>query len=218
MPDNVAITAGTGTSIATDLIGSDHYQRVKVAWGADGTAADASTTNPLPVTGAFTLTGEDHIGEVGGRSGIIQPVITNTTATAYAAGDVFGGKITLTNALRKVGGTGVLQSISIVDLDNVKSPFTILIYASDPVSGTYTNDAAYTSNTTDAARVLGKVKVAAADYDTLGGDAFAMVPFTPFVVWGNATANLYAVIIIPSGSPTFPTTQAVKFTFGFLQD
>jgi|688.fasta_scaffold1812438_1 hypothetical protein len=49
MPDNVAITAGSGTVIATDDIGGVNYQRVKPAWGADGTAVDVSTAAPLPV-------------------------------------------------------------------------------------------------------------------------------------------------------------------------
>lgn len=49
MADNVAITAGSGTNIATDDIGSVHYQRVKVTHGADGTANDASASTPLPV-------------------------------------------------------------------------------------------------------------------------------------------------------------------------
>lgn len=49
MVDNVAITAGSGTSIAADDISSVFYQRVKVAWGVDGSAVDASATNPFPV-------------------------------------------------------------------------------------------------------------------------------------------------------------------------
>jgi hypothetical protein len=40
MADNVAITAGTGTSIAADDIGSVFYQRVKGQLGADGSATD----------------------------------------------------------------------------------------------------------------------------------------------------------------------------------
>jgi hypothetical protein len=48
--DNVAITAGAGTNIATDDIGGVQYQRVKIAYGTDGSATDASATNPLPVT------------------------------------------------------------------------------------------------------------------------------------------------------------------------
>lgn len=49
MPDNVAITAGAGTSIATDDIGGVNYQRVKPAWGVDGVAVDVSESAPLPV-------------------------------------------------------------------------------------------------------------------------------------------------------------------------
>lgn len=46
--DNVAITAGSGTSIATDDIGGVQHQRVKVEFGADGSATDVSAAAPLP--------------------------------------------------------------------------------------------------------------------------------------------------------------------------
>lgn len=49
MPDNVPITAGSGTNVATDDIGGVHYQRVKPAWGVDGVAVDVSAAAPLPV-------------------------------------------------------------------------------------------------------------------------------------------------------------------------
>lgn len=48
--DNVAITAGAGTSIATDDISGVQWQRVKIGFGTDGSAVDASGANPLPVT------------------------------------------------------------------------------------------------------------------------------------------------------------------------
>jgi len=49
MADDVPITAGSGTNIATDEIGGRHYQRVKLATGDDGTANDASDANPVPI-------------------------------------------------------------------------------------------------------------------------------------------------------------------------
>jgi hypothetical protein len=52
MADNVAITAGSGTTVASDDIGGVQYQRVKVTHGADGSATDVSTASPLPVGGA----------------------------------------------------------------------------------------------------------------------------------------------------------------------
>jgi hypothetical protein len=49
MADDVAVTAGAGTTIATDDIGGRHFQRIKVAYGADGSAADVTNDVPFPV-------------------------------------------------------------------------------------------------------------------------------------------------------------------------
>lgn len=54
MPDNTTITPGTGATVAADDIGGVLYQRVKLAVGADGSAADlapgtATAANSLPV-------------------------------------------------------------------------------------------------------------------------------------------------------------------------
>jgi hypothetical protein len=59
MADNVNITPGTGAEIAADDIAGVLHQRVKVQFGADGSATDASAANPLPVvvTGTATVTG-----------------------------------------------------------------------------------------------------------------------------------------------------------------
>lgn len=55
MADNVAITPGTGATIATDDIGGAQYQRVKLTLGADGANdGDVSASNPVPVTGGLT--------------------------------------------------------------------------------------------------------------------------------------------------------------------
>jgi hypothetical protein len=47
MADNVAITAGAGTSIATDDVGGVHYQVVKLAVG-DGSSTAVSASAPFP--------------------------------------------------------------------------------------------------------------------------------------------------------------------------
>lgn len=36
MPDNVDITSGVGTSVATDDVGGVHYQKIKLDAGGDG--------------------------------------------------------------------------------------------------------------------------------------------------------------------------------------
>jgi hypothetical protein len=102
MSDNVPITVGAGTDIAADNISSVYYQRVKIAHGADGSATDASATAPLPIHGPASVIVRSN------------PTIT---AGAYSANDVVGGELTLTDAMRASGGSGMLHSIVVHDAD-----------------------------------------------------------------------------------------------------
>jgi hypothetical protein len=50
MADNTTLNPGTGgDNIASDDIGGVKYQRIKAGFGADGSYADVSEANPLPV-------------------------------------------------------------------------------------------------------------------------------------------------------------------------
>lgn len=106
MADNVAITAGTGTSIAADDIGGVMHQRVKVTHGDDGSATDTSTTNPLPVQllgeaiealeamrvalGTLTRTLAASIPDVSGRARVAVESLSSgmTLATVTTVGTV----------------------------------------------------------------------------------------------------------------------------------
>lgn len=58
MADNTVLNAGTGgDTIATDDIGGVKWQRVKVGFGADGSASDVAPGNPLPVQQRGATTG-----------------------------------------------------------------------------------------------------------------------------------------------------------------
>jgi len=52
MADNVGYTPGTGADIAADDVGGVLHQRVKISVGADGSATDVSSANPMPVSAA----------------------------------------------------------------------------------------------------------------------------------------------------------------------
>lgn len=84
MADNIAVTAGTGTSIAADDISSVYYQRVKVTHGADGSATDVSTTSPLPVRLIPTTADGCSI------SAAVSAASTNATSAKASAGQVYG--------------------------------------------------------------------------------------------------------------------------------
>lgn len=50
MADNLAVTPGSGASVATDDVSSVHYQKVKLDVGGDGATPPVSATaNAVPV-------------------------------------------------------------------------------------------------------------------------------------------------------------------------
>lgn len=90
MADNVAVTAGAGTTIAADDIGAGVLaQRVKPVWGADGTGNDVNTTTPLPIQLITQSSGGPT------KHSISSAATTNATSVKGSAGQVY--KITVTN-------------------------------------------------------------------------------------------------------------------------
>lgn len=148
MADNVAITAGSGTTIAADDIGAGVLvQRVKATWGADGTATDTSATAPFPVTG----------------SGAFSVSATATpAATSHVANDVNGGALTFTG----VGlGAGVVRitgaSLEIDGATAEATAWRLLLYNVTPPSAT-ADDGAWDLPSGDRSAFLGYVDLGTA--------------------------------------------------------
>ena len=153
---------------------------------------------------------------------VIKPTITTDTAI-YAALDVIGaaatsGVVTITNAMRIEGGSGVLHSVSLFDDDNEKNPITLLFFDSAPSGGTYLGNGALALASGDKAKYLGKVNIAAADYETLGGDAFVSLKSIGLPVKASGSANLYMIPLVTSGTPTYTASTDLKIALGFLRD
>ena len=58
MADNIAVTEGTGKTVATDDVGGAQYQRVKLDVGADGATLPVTVAAPLPVSILDTVYGD----------------------------------------------------------------------------------------------------------------------------------------------------------------
>ena len=99
MADNVQMNTGVGGSIAAaDEIGGVHHQRVKVQYGADGSATDVSSANPMPTTesGRPDINRVHNIVDgtisVGNRPDIqrVHNVVDGTISTVASVTDVVG--------------------------------------------------------------------------------------------------------------------------------
>lgn len=153
----------------------------------------------------------------GGDIVFITPTITTDT-NAHTSGDLIGGKITLTNALRS-GMSGLLRGITVVDQDDQKPQcnFVFLNNAST-TTGTYTQNAAPSFTAADLGKVIARVPIVTADYVTLAtGASVGQLNLSVPVVAYTGTTDL-VVLIITTSTPTF-TNATTKFrvTFAFEQ-
>ena len=113
MADNVAITAGSGTTIAADDVAGVLHQRVKTTWGPDGTAndTDVATGKPFPIQ-VRSATGLIPLGEPTDAKSIATDTTSASaisiwkqiSASVQAAAASLAGTLTVTGA----GGGGAV--------------------------------------------------------------------------------------------------------------
>jgi hypothetical protein len=188
--DNVAITAGAGTSIGSDDISSVQYQRIKLIHGADGTNdGDVSNVNPLPVSARQSQTW--YTGDVPGH-----------TAAALAAGDQVGTLITLSNAARATGGGGWINSILLHDNDDVWGAVDLVFFHDVPTL--VADNVAFNLATDAHARMI--MYVANLPYFTdLGANRVAQLPGIAVPYFCTGTSLYVAVINRVAATPTSNT-------------
>jgi hypothetical protein len=159
MADDTTLGAavGVGDKISTDDLGTGtKVQRVKVQYGADGSATDASTSNPLPVdlSGAAAADGGTLPGkgvQVGGTDGSVFQVLSTdnagranvnvngTVPVSAAALPLPAGAATA--AKQPALGTAGSASADVLSVQGVASMTALKVDGSgvtQPVSGTVT--------------------------------------------------------------------------------
>jgi hypothetical protein len=125
MADNLTTPLASGSALATDEIAGVHFQRIKVTWGADGAATDASAANPLPVaiTTPATLPVSMAAVPTGGSTAALQTTGNTSLATiAAAAGALPTGASTA--ALQTTGNTSLAAIAATVAAANLGARLT----------------------------------------------------------------------------------------------
>jgi hypothetical protein len=193
MADNVAITPGTGATIAADDIGGALHQRIKLTWGVDGSATDASASNPLPVvqtgtpalpTGAATDAKLDTIitalqiidNIVAGNEAQVDVLtmptttVTNTPLTNFGAGEYETVAASQTaQTLGATGGTGDYIS-GILVVPATTSPGNVLLLDNAISITVFTGGASSVSNLVPFFIPLGMISVSGAWKITTGSN------------------------------------------------
>lgn len=174
------------------------------------TLAGVTTVTTVSTVAAITS------GNVGGFTTVIKDTAVVSTSPAYTAGDAVGAKRTLANAVRVSGGTGILDSVTLLDRANQKAAMELILFDSDPASATITDNAAFVYSTDDL-KVLARITIGPSDYVTLNGKAIAQLKGLSVALKIASGTSLFAALVT-TGTPTFVATTDVQLSVGILQD
>lgn len=144
----------------------------------------------------------------------IQIAIPGGGVTAYAAGDLVGGKITLTGVAGE-SGTGELLSVILSDLDNRQAAFDVIFFDSNPTATTFTDNDPFDIDDADLPRICGVAKVVAGDYSAFVDNCVASKGALD-IGFQATSEDLYAAIVT-RGTPTY-AAGALRLTVSVRQD
>ena len=156
--------------------------------------------------------------KTGGFTKIVTVTPTIQATPDYASGDLIGGKMSFTGAVRYndlVAGTGLIQSVVITDLEKQSVAIDIVFFDVDPTNTTFTDNAAFDIDDTDLLTIIGVAAVTdwKAFNDNSVGVALNMA--MPFNLGTGTT--LYGALV-SRGAPNYGSTSDLTVRVGILQD
>ena len=160
--------------------------------------------------------GETHMGEVGGKTAV-RSVTLSTDTSAYASGDLIADTQQIDGFFRKTDGTGVINSINIIDEDAQGVALYVIFMSTSTSLGTE-NSAPNISDANLTAGFQGIVSVATTDYVTVSGTKVATIKNIGLPVQAvSGTDDLYIAVLNGTGTPTF-TASGLEMRIGVLLD
>lgn len=186
MADNVQITAGAGTAIATDEVAVNggavaQVQYVKLVDGSsNGVDGVPGTTQGLAIINRRDMK----------RIALNSAGLT-IVATAYTAGDQVGNQFALTNAVRAIGGTGTIVSVVLTSAADIINAYDVVFFRTSVTLAA--DNAAFSISDADALHVVGIAQLAGAWDIGLNRVAQALGIAIPYDC--STDTSLYAALI-----------------------
>lgn len=212
MADNLTTQSATpatvpaSSAIATDDIGSVHFQRIKQALGPNGThTADLAGRDIGSGDGAAYVDPRPKVTRI--------QVSQTTTATAYEAKDAIGGLMTFANAARVSGGSIRIEGATLVDEDSQDAAIDLVLFRASVTAPT--DEAAFNPSDAELLDCVGVVSFEAADYSQFNANSVAHVDTA--VTATLAGTSLYGVLVA-RGTPTYASTSSIHCTLTMVQD
>jgi hypothetical protein len=179
---------------------------------------EISNGNVIVSTLPALIASEAHIGETGGWSDLIK-VTPTITVGAYSAQDMVGGKMTLSNAMRVIGGKGYLYSLEVISTDKIAAALDFHLFSA--MAGAYADNDPESISAADSLNHLGLVRILATDYLTKANFAIAQpdpTTFKPILLKSGAASRDLFAIVVCTATPTYTHSTGLQFDFGIIGD
>lgn len=221
MADNkqAGAAVGSGPTFATDEIGGIDYPRAKLVWGVDGTAVDASASNPIPVvqtgtpglpTGAATAakqdTGNTSLATLAGAVAGTEVQVDVLTAPVTAVTDN-GGSLTVDGTVTANAGTGTF-AISAAALPLPSGAATAAKQPALGTAGTASADVVSVQGIASMTPLLVNGSGATQPVSDAGGSLTTDTPQLPAALVGGRL-DVVVGAAIPAGANAIGTVTAV---------
>jgi hypothetical protein len=175
-----------------------------------GTPGSPATTEVMTVQGAASMTPVASVGKT-----VVFALTPTLDTSAYGTGDVLFDRTICNGIFRVVDGTGVLQSIQVIDQDDNGVAIDFYIHTTDATLGTANSTPSISD--ANAVELLGPFSIATGDYKDLGGVKVGKISNIGQPIKAvSGTDDLYISAVV-TGTPTF-TAAGIKLRIGVLQD
>lgn len=188
--------------------------------GIDGGSGNVSakTIRSVLATDVALPAGENHVGNVTGKSAVLDFTLSLDTSGAYASGDVLADTQALSNAMRVNDGTGVAYSLVLNDKDDQGQALDLYFLSANNSLGTENSAPSISDANADA--ILGFVSITTSDWQDLGGCRIAFIPASRLGIGlkaGSGVTTIWLAAICRSGTPTY-TASGITGRLTILQD
>ena len=143
---------------------------------------------------------------------IVLEATVATDTSAYADHDQIGSLLTISDAFLGASKKGVIVSISVLDKASQESALTVHFFDESPTVTSSDNAALNISDSEMADKHVGKIEIAAADYQTLSASSVATSDNAGVVI-SSKSDDLY-LIVESAGTPTYTGSTDLVIKIG----
>lgn len=214
MADNVAVTAGSGVTVASDELTINstavQVQRVKLVAGKDGTYTGDVAGRLVDGDANASAIYVDPRQKVVRLS--VTPVVSTTPA--YTAKDAVGALMTFSSAVRASGGSCTLVAAQLVDKGQQMKDIELVLF--DRTLTAPTDNAIFNPTDAEMATCVGTLYFGAGYYADFSTNSVCAIDSIGLPILLNGT-DLFGVLVA-RGTPTYTATNDLVVILTIAQD